>query len=214
MTVGIVNNSAILTTALAATKSTDTDQASFGPASHERKRAVRKTIVGGLVAVGALVLTAAIGVAAVGLAAPAQANTWQDQDFYRLLTDPDQSHPMAIWNFPLVRSQGIAACQREDAGESPWRAMKDLQYPTGPYTFDDASSITSSAEVIYCPWHGSERSGPDWLNISAPVYPRPVYPPLAWYPPPGYYPPPQYYPPPVYSGSNAQAATDTRAARA
>lgn len=83
---------------------------------------------------------------------------------------------MVIWNFPLVRSQGIAACQRQDAGETPHQALKDLQYPNGPYAFDEANDITSAAEVIYCPWHGASVSDPDWVNTSAPVDPRPVYP--------------------------------------
>src|ERR1700739_3192667 len=68
-----------------------------------------------------------------------------DAQFFWLLTEPNQERPMVIWNFPIVRSQGIAACQREDAGETPYQATKDLQYPNGPYTFDDAHSITPAA---------------------------------------------------------------------
>src|ERR1700722_13206205 len=104
----------------------------------------------------------------------------QDQDFYWLLTEPNQDNPMVRWDFPLVRSQGIAACQHEDAGETPHQALEDLQYPYGPYSFDEANDITSSAEVIYCPWHGTSASDPDWVNTSAPVDPRPVYPTLVF----------------------------------
>jgi hypothetical protein len=126
----------------------------------------------------------------VALAAPAYADADQDMRFYRLLTDPDQDHPMVIWNFSEVRSEGIAACQREDAGEPPYQATKDLERPRGPYTFDNASSITSSAETIYCPWHGPPAGSedPSWLDAPAPVSPRPVYPPIEWFPP-VYYPP-------------------------
>jgi hypothetical protein len=135
----------------------------------------------------ALLLGLLAVISTVGLAAPAQASAQQDQDFYWLLTEPDQSHPMVIWDFRLVRSQGIAACQRQDAGETSYQATKDLEYPDGPYTFEDVSSIKSSAAVIYCPWHLSSATGNSG-NVSRPIYPRPVYPPLAWYPQPGYYP--------------------------
>lgn len=120
----------------------------------------------------------------VGLAAPAQADANQDQRFYRLLTDPDQDHPLVILNFALVRSQGIAACQRVDAGETPYHALKDMQYPNGPYTFDEANDISSTAETIYCPWHQVSLSAPDWATTPDPVSWQPVYPPLAWYPTP------------------------------
>jgi hypothetical protein len=128
-------------------------------------------------------------VALIGTASPARADAHQDQRFYHLLTDPDQERPMVIWNFAEVRSQGIASCQRQDAGESPYRATKDLERPNGPYTFDDANNITSSAAVIYCPWHNAPPSPEDgsWVEASAPVYPPPVYPSLEWYPPPTAY---------------------------
>jgi hypothetical protein len=126
-------------------------------------------------------IMAGLAFASVGLAAPAHADAKQDQEFYRLLTEPDQDHPMVIWNFVGVGLQGIAACQREDAGETPYQALKDLQ-SDGPYTFDDAMSITTAAETIYCPWHNSGPSTPNPAGISAPVYPPPIYPPQAWYP--------------------------------
>jgi hypothetical protein len=139
-----------------------------------------------------------LGFAGLGLAAPAQADARQDQDFYRLLTEPDQSQPMVIWNFPLVRSQGIQSCQREDAGETPIQSTNELVYPYGAYTFEAANSLTSAADTIYCPWHGVAVSAPGWARIPTPVFPLPIYPPIAWYPTPAYpsYPSPVGYMPP------------------
>ena len=118
------------------------------------------------------------------LAAPAHADASQDERFYRLLTDPDQDHPMVIWNFAEVRSEGIAVCEREDLGVPPYESMKSLERPNGPYNFDNANSISSSAETIYCPWHGAPPGQEDggWVERSAAVNPPPVYPPLEWYP--------------------------------
>ena len=127
---------------------------------------------------------------AVALAAPAHADSKQDQDFYRLLTEPDQDRPMMIWNFAEVRAEGIAVCQREDEGVPPYESMKYLERPNGPYAFDDANSIASAAETVYCPWHNAPTGANNWVETSAPVNPLPVYPPIEWYPPP-----PAYYPP-------------------
>ena len=143
-------------------------------------------------------IMAGLAFVSVGLATPAQADANQDQSFYRLLTEPDQRHPVVIWNFTLVRAQSIALCQREDAGETPWQAFKDLQ--SNGYTFDVANTIVSSAETIYCPSHTNDAMPGGGLDMSTPVYPPPVYPPLAWWPPTAY-PPPGYYPPPG-SGPN------------
>lgn len=126
-------------------------------------------------------IIAGLAFVTVGLAAPAQADAQQDREFYRLLTDPDQDRPMAIWDFAGMRSQGIEVCQREDAGETPMEATYHLdRRHGGPYVFDDANSIASSAETVYCPWHSSHV--PNWLDTSNPLYPPPVYPPIAWYP--------------------------------
>jgi hypothetical protein len=126
------------------------------------------------------------------LAASAHADAKQDQEFYRLLTERDQDHPMVIWNFSEVRSEGIAACRREDAGMPPYESLKVLERPNGPYTFDDANSITSSAETIYCPWHSAPPPPEDgsWISASAPVNPPPAYPAIEWYPPSPAYDPP------------------------
>jgi hypothetical protein len=154
---------------------------------------MRIAIIPAIAAFGAAAFIAVAGLTLATVFAtawPARADANQDQEFYRLLTRPDQDHPMAIWNFPEARSWGIQACQRQDAGETPYQATKDLQYPNGPYTFDDANSVSSAADTIYCPWHGT-GSEPGWADSSTPVFPQPGYPPLAWYPPP-----PVYYPPP------------------
>ena len=118
----------------------------------------------------------------VEFAVPAKADPGQDRDFYRLLTDPNQDQPMVIWDFATVRAQGIEVCEREDAGETPMRATLDLDRRYGgPYICDDANNISSSAETIFCPWHQGNPSG-SLINRSTPVYPRPLYPPLAWLP--------------------------------
>jgi hypothetical protein len=161
------------------------------PGSYRRKKGLGITVMAGL------------AFASVGLAAPAQADMNQDQDFYRYLTEPDQDHPMVIFNFPLVRSQGIASCQREDAGATPMQSTYylDRRYG-GPYTFNDANNISSSADTVYCPWHQVGLSTPGWVDTPSPISWRAVYPPLAWYPAPGYYPPPPGYYPPPGAGSN------------
>ena len=133
---------------------------------------------------------AALAVVGVGLAAPAHADAYQDQSFYRLLTQPDQDRPMVIWDWPGVRSQGTAVCQSEDAGRTPYQAAKDLQYLVG-YSWDDANSISSAADVIYCPWHTDSALPNGGVSTSTPTYPLPIYPPLAWYP---YNPTPANYP--------------------
>ena len=143
-----------------------------------------------LMIVGALFLgLAAIGT--VGLAAPARADATQDEGFYMLL-----SRDGVVYDFPLVRMQGIAACQREDAGDTPYQAAQNMQHPNGPYTFKEASNITAAANVIYCPW----RPVGQW-NASTRMYPPPVYPPLVWnpYPPNVNYFPRGYF---DYSASN------------
>jgi hypothetical protein len=142
------------------------------PGSYRRKKGLGITIMAGL------------AFASVGLATPAQADAGQDQDFYRLMTEPDQPHPQVVFNFPLVRSQGIWVCQREDAGETPMHAFYYLdRRHGGPYAFDDANTIVSSAETIYCPSHTDPALPGGGLDMSTPIYPPPIYPPLAWSPP-------------------------------
>lgn len=121
------------------------------------------------------------------LSAPTSyASVDQDQRFYALLTKPNQDHPMVISNFPVVRAQGIQLCQQEDAGATPMQAVHQLNRENGgPYVFDDASSISSAATVIYCSWHGSwpdTPGGPQGLTESRPIDPQPIYPPLMWSP--------------------------------
>lgn len=124
---------------------------------------------------------------AVALAVPSNATVAQDQQFHRLLTRPDQENPMLIWDLSLVRSQGVGVCQRQDSGLTAMQALYELdQRYGGGYPFEIASSISSAANVIYCPWHSSTSTG--GVGVSRPVYPRPVYPPLMWSPP-SVYPP-------------------------
>jgi hypothetical protein len=95
--------------------------------------------------------------AAVGLALAPQAGANSDPnadaDFYRLLTEPDQSHPIVIWNFPLVKAQGLHACQLDNIPGARTLDVIDALAVAGPYTWEDAESIVSSAFVIYCPWN-------------------------------------------------------------
>jgi len=128
----------------------------------------------------------ALAFVSVGLAAPAQADANQDYDFYRLLTDPDQKHPMAIFHWPLVRSQGIASCRAADAGETPLEAAEDLDLRHGgPFRWDEANHISSAAGIVYCPWHDQGLgTNPNWATTPTPADWHPVYSPLAWYPPP------------------------------
>ncbi len=139
-----------------------------------------------LLAAGTVLMGAMLGHALL-LAPTSHASVDQDQRFYSLLTDPDQSHPMVIWDFPVVSAQGMQLCQQADAGATPMQALYHLDRRYGgPYVFDDASSISSAATVVYCPWHGDwpdTPGGPQGVNESRPIYPEPIYPALIW--PPG-----------------------------
>jgi hypothetical protein len=128
---------------------------------------------------------AGLAFATVGLAGPVQADANQDQEFYQLLTQPNQKHPMVITHFPLVRSQAIASCRYMDAGQTPLQAADDLDLRYGgPFPWDDASQISSTAGVVYCPWHDQGlEANPDWAATPTPADWQPVYPPLAWDPP-------------------------------
>lgn len=73
-----------------------------------------------------------------------------DETFYRLLTEGDDEDPgLTITNFPLIRAQGLQACQRQDDGMDGLDAVHLLQ-EEGPYSFDVANSIVSAAAVAYC----------------------------------------------------------------
>jgi hypothetical protein len=77
----------------------------------------------------------------------------QDETFYRLLTEgTDNVPPITLTNPPLVRVQGLLACQRHDNGVDGLEVVHMLM-ADGPYSFDVANSITSAAEVAYCPEH-------------------------------------------------------------
>jgi hypothetical protein len=72
------------------------------------------------------VTLAALSGTALGASAPSQASVTRDQHFDWRLTDPNQDSPLVIWNFSLVRAQGVGLCQREDAGETAIQASYDL----------------------------------------------------------------------------------------
>lgn len=75
-----------------------------------------------------------------------------DKRFFDLLTGyPEDPDNMTIWDYPLVKWQGLHACQLETNG-TPRTAVVDALAATG-YRWQDAESIVISAEVIYCPWN-------------------------------------------------------------
>ena len=151
--------------------------------SREKMTITRKYLA---VFTAALAILAALLGHALLSAPTSHASVYQDQEFYWLLTEPDQERPLVIWDFPLVRSQGIRNCQQMDSGETPMQALYHLDRRYGgPYIFDDANNIVSSAAVIYCPWHGSwpdTPGGPQDRTESRAISPLPVYPPLMWSP--------------------------------
>jgi Protein of unknown function (DUF732) len=76
----------------------------------------------------------------------------RDTDYLFMLTNPtDNDNPLRVWNFPLAKAQGLLTCQRIKHGETLMEATDHLTRPEGPYTADDAISITSAAIAAYCP---------------------------------------------------------------
>ena len=106
---------------------------------------MRKLITGGLVALAiGLVATPVAGAEPAGYSA-------QDNDFFRLLADPDDDGFMIrVTNPALIREQGLLVCQRIDNGWSSLDAAQQLQ-AEGPYSWRAANFISSSAMVAYCP---------------------------------------------------------------
>ena len=72
-----------------------------------------------------------------------------DQHFAYFLTHDDYA-PMTILNFGVVKEMALRACAMEAQGVDGYTARKSIQY-AGGYSFDQANSITSAAEVEYCP---------------------------------------------------------------
>ncbi|MEN3220706.1 DUF732 domain-containing protein [Mycolicibacterium porcinum] len=107
--------------------------------------------------IGRLVGMALLAGSAVALAPTATSDpaafSAGDETFYRLLTEGDEEDPgLTITNFPLIRAQGLLACQRQDDGMDGLDAVHLLQ-AEGPYSFDVANSIVSAAVVTYCRQH-------------------------------------------------------------
>jgi hypothetical protein len=107
--------------------------------------------------VAATIVTAATCVELPASADPGGASGFNtdpnaDASFYRLLTGhPEDPDNMTIWNFPLVKAQGLRACQLETSGMSGV-SVRDAIAAEG-YTWEDANNIASSADVAYCPWN-------------------------------------------------------------
>lgn len=96
-----------------------------------------------------------VGVAAPTSADPGGASGYSndpnaDARFYHLLTGyPEDSDNMTIWNFALVKAQGLWACQQETNGMGHGYAVDNIA--AAGYTTDDATSIDSAASTVYCP---------------------------------------------------------------
>jgi hypothetical protein len=89
-----------------------------------------------------------------------------DKRFFDLLTGyPEDPDNMTIFDYPLVKSQALHACQLETDGTAH-TAVVDALAAVG-YRWQDAENIVVSAEVIYCPWNNPPD--PD-LETSPPAH--------------------------------------------
>lgn len=100
----------------------------------------------------AVLILAALVVAPVAHSEPG-AQSQQDDQFYRALTEGTENIPgMVLTNPPLVRSQALQACQRMDQGVEDLETVHMLM-AEGPYSFDVAGTIVAAATVYYCRDH-------------------------------------------------------------
>jgi hypothetical protein len=60
---------------------------------------------------------------------------------------------MVIWNFPLVKAQGVDACQLASIPGSRTGDIINGLVADSSYPWEDAEIIVSSAFVVYCPWN-------------------------------------------------------------
>ena len=65
-----------------------------------------------------------------------------------------------VWNFPLVKAQGLRACQLHDIPGTRTVDVVDQLAAAGPYTFKEADSIVASALTVYCPWNLHDAGHP------------------------------------------------------
>ncbi len=105
----------------------------------------------GVAVIGAFIAAGALAAATVGAASTASADTGgysaADALYYRGLTTGE--YAITVSNFPLLVAQGQEACQRMAVGASTQDAIYALM-AEGPYSFDTANSIVSTAGVTYC----------------------------------------------------------------
>jgi Protein of unknown function (DUF732) len=105
----------------------------------------------GVAVIGAFIAAGALAAATVGTASTASADTGgysnSDALYYQDLTTGEDA--ITVSNFPLLVDQGREACQRMAEGASTQDAIYALM-AEGPYSFDTANSIVSSAGVTYC----------------------------------------------------------------
>ena len=81
----------------------------------------------------------------------AAVSTPADAEFFRLLTEPNQEHPMVVWDYPGMRAQALWACQQMTY-LPPHKVSTRLE--AFGYVSDAAISITTAAIVAYCPQNG------------------------------------------------------------
>lgn len=100
----------------------------------------------------AVLVLAALVVAPVADAEPG-VQTEADEGFYTSLSEGAEGIAgMVLTNPPLVRAQGLQACQRMDDGVDKLDVI-DMLMAEGPYSFDTASNIVATAVVYYCSEH-------------------------------------------------------------
>src|SRR4051794_20102961 len=73
-----------------------------------------------------------------------------DNNYYYLLTTG--SNPIIVTNFPLLITQGQNACHSMAVGGGALDAIHALMVE-GPYSFETANRIVTTAGNVYCPSH-------------------------------------------------------------
>ena len=77
--------------------------------------------------------------------------TTLDQHFAYYLTHDDDAPNFMIYNFDVLKAQGLRACNQQSSGMSTHDAIRDLESLVG-YPDDVAANIVISATVLYCNW--------------------------------------------------------------
>ena len=75
-----------------------------------------------------------------------------DQHFAYWLTHSDDVPNFMIYNFDVVKAQGLQACGLRSRGVRQRDAIAYVQSLTSDYSRDEAANIVISAAVAYCDW--------------------------------------------------------------